>query len=407
MKAIKILLAHNRYLISGGERQVFEGERGLLRDNGHEIEEYIEDNQRVVELGQARTAVRTIWSNSTYKKVRMRLRQGSFDIVHVHNFFPLISPSIYYAAQAEGVPVVQTLHNFRLLCLNGFLFRDGAVCEDCVGRIVPWPGVRHACYRDSYAGSATVAAMLSFHRALKTWDRMVDTYIALTEFSRQKLIDGGLPGSKIAIKPNFIPHDPGQGMGRGDFALYVGRLSPEKGIETLLSAWRTLDVNILLKIAGDGPLSELVSTAAGSSPAIEYLGRVSNDQVLNLMQDAMMLLFPSEWYENFPVTIIEAFAAGLPIIASNIGNTATLIQDRQTGLRFKPGDAADLAGQVKWMTQHSEAREKMRIAVRKIYEQEFSPQQNYYLLRTIYEDVLVKNNQGRKEDGANKGFTYP
>ena len=364
MKSLKILLAHNRYLIAGGERQVFEAELGLLRANGHEVEEYVEDNLRVDRLGKVRTAARTIWSTETHRRTRNILREGQFDIVHIHNFFPLISPSIYYAARAEDVPVVQTLHNFRLLCINGFLFRDGQVCEDCVGRAVPWPGIHHACYKDSRGGSAIVAAMLSFHRAIKTWSSMINTYIALTEFSRQKLIEGGLPGYKIAVKPNFISKDPGQGSGRGDFALFVGRLSPEKGIQTLLSAWNMLGETIPLKIVGDGPDSEKVAKEAKSLPTLEYMGRLDNDQVLTMMREAMFLVFPSLWYENFPMTIIEAFATGLPVLASKLGNTATLIQTGKTGLHFRAGDAADLAAQVEWMIQNPDARKQMQFAAR-------------------------------------------
>ena len=393
-KSIRILLAHNRYLISGGERQVFEAEHDLLLANGHEVETYIEDNERVAELGNTRTAVRTIWSKETYQRFRKKLSQGSFDIVHVHNFFPLMSPSIYYAAQAQQVPIVQTLHNFRLLCLNGFLFRDGDVCEDCVGRPVPWPGIYNGCYKDSLGGSATVAAMLSFHRAIKTWDRMINTYIALTEFSRQKLIDGGLPGNKIATKPNFVTRNPGQGSGQGDFALFVGRLSPEKGIDTMLAAWETMEEAIPLKIVGDGPLSEKVASAAASLPGVDYLGRQNNDQVLSFMQDAAFLLFPSLWYENFPMTIVEAFATGLPVLASNLGNTASLIQPRQTGLHFTPGDAADLAEKARWLMQHPDARKEMRSTVRRTYEQHYTPSQNYNQLITIYKNTLAAVNDG-------------
>lgn len=395
MRPIKILLAHNRYLISGGERQVFESELDLLRDNGHEVDVYVEDNLRIAELGNIRTATRTIWSAESYQRVRKRLKQGKFDIIHIHNFFPLISPSIYYAAQVAHVPVVQTLHNFRLLCVNGLLFRDGVVCEDCVGRLVPWSGIRHACYKDSHGGSITVAAMLSIHRAIKTWNKKINTFIALSEFSRQKLIDGGLPGNKIMVKPNFVPEDPGQGSGREKFALYVGRLSSEKGIETMLAAWRLLGETIPLKIVGDGPLGNKVATAAGSLPAVDYIGRLDNDQVLGLMRDAMMLIFPSLCYENFPMTIIEAYATGLPVLASNMGNTATLIQTRRTGLHFKPGDAANLAAQVKWLVQNPETRKQMRFAARTIYEQQFTPSQNYRLLRNIYEDTLTNSLEGR------------
>ncbi len=261
----RILLAHNRYLIAGGERQVFEAEARLLREHGHVVETYVEDNERVAALGKAATAARTVWSAETHRTISERLAAGDIDLVHVHNFFPLISPSIYYAARAAGVPVVQTLHNYRLLCVNGLLFRDGAVCEDCVGRL-PLPGIQHACYRSSVSGSAMVAAMLSTHRAIGTWDNVVGTYIALSDFSRQKFIEGGLPGSRITVKPNFLDGDPAQGEGQGGYALYVGRLSPEKGIGTVLEAWRRSGSTLPLKVVGDGPLSKEVEAASKPCP---------------------------------------------------------------------------------------------------------------------------------------------
>lgn len=395
MRPLKILLAHNRYLISGGERQVFEAELNLLRDNGHDVEVYIDDNRRIAELGSMRTAAKTIWSSETHQRISEILRQGQFDLVHVHNFFPLISPSIFYAAQAQQVPVIQTLHNFRLLCVNGTLFREDAVCEACVGRKVPWPGVRHACYRESRGGSATVAAMLSFHRAIRTWSKKINTYIALTEFSRQKLIEGGLPSGKIAVKPNFIANDPGQGEGQGNFALYVGRLSSEKGITPLLAAWRQLDDKIPLRIVGDGPLSEMVSSAAASSSAVEYLGRLDNDQVLDLMRNALFLVFPSLCYENFPLTIIEAFATGLPVLTSDLGNAANLVQAQQTGLHFKTGDTSDLARAATWMAEHPEMLQPMRLAARRTYEENYTPAQNYQLLCAIYEKTIASNHHGK------------
>ena len=391
---LRILLVHNRYLIRGGERQVFEAELQLLRDHGDLVETYIEDNRRVSTLGKARTASRTIWSSETYQSLRKKLAGGSFDIVHVHNFFPLISPSIFYAARAERIPIVQTLHNFRLLCINGFLFRDNAVCEDCVGRWLPWPGVYHACYRDSHGGSLTVAAMLSFHRAIKTWDRMVDTYIALTDFSRQKFIEGGLPGDKIKVKPNFITKDPDQGHGQGGFALFVGRLSSEKGIETMLAAWRLLEEPIPLKIVGDGPLRDEVISAAATLSTVEYLGILDNDQVLSLMQQALFLVFPSLWYENFPMTIVEAFATGLPVLASNLGNTAKLVRSGQTGIHFAPGDAADMANKALWLVNNFDILQQMRSKVRMTYEGQFTPSSNYQLLRDIYDSTLDKYKNG-------------
>ena len=394
MRRLKILLAHNHYLIGGGERQVFAAELSLLRNHGHEVDVYIEDNQRIAELGRLHTAARTIWSTETYRNIRNRLRGSQFDVVHVHNFFPLISPSIYYAAHAERIPVVQTLHNFRLLCSNGLLFRDGFVCEACVGRVTTWPGIIHACYRDSRSGSATVAAMLSFHRAMKTWDRMIDTYIALTEFSRQKFIEGGLPQNKIWVKPNFITRKTKPGSGQGNFALFVGRLAPEKGVETLLAAWRLLGDKVPLKIIGQGPLQHKVVAAAERAPSVEYLGHLENEQVLNIMQDALFLVFPSLLYENFPMTIVEAFASGLAVLASNLGNSANLIQPRRTGLHFTTGDPTDLAKQAAWLVNNRDELGKMRVLARENYEAQLTPEKNYRILSAIYRDTVAKREVG-------------
>ena len=219
---------------------------------------------------------------------------------------------------------------------------------------------------------------------------MVNTYIALTKFSRQKLIEGGLPEKKIAIKPNFISRDPGPGSGKGNFALFVGRLSPEKGIDTMLAAWSLLGETVSLKIVGDGPLRDQVITTAKSVSTIEHLGHLDNEQVLSLMQDALFLVFPSLLYENFPMTIIEAFATGLPVLASNLGNTATLIQSRQTGLHFKPGDAADLAKKAGWLVDNLDALREMRSTVRETYEEKFTRSINYRILSDIYQNTLVK-----------------
>lgn len=400
-RPLQILVAHNRYLVRGGERQVFEAEVKLLRDQGHTVEIHVEDNERVAELGQMRTAARSVWSTETYRSIRKRLGDGRIDLVHVHNFFPLISPSIYYAARAEGVPVVQTLHNYRLLCLNALLFRDGMVCEECVGRL-PLPGIRYACYRDSRGGSTAVAAMLSTHRAMRTWTRLVHTYIALSDFSRRKLIQGGLPGEKIIVKPNFPAEDPGPGTGRGQYALYVGRLSSEKGVESLLAAWQLVGDILPLKIVGDGPLQGEVIAAVESSLAVEYLGRVDNAEVLRLMQDACFLVFPSLCYENFPMTIVEAFAAGLPVLASNLGSAGDLIQPRRTGLHFAPGNAQDMADQVLWLTNNHDALEQMRKSTRDAYEQQFTASANYRLLRDIYENALARADNEAHNDESNE-----
>ena len=236
-------------------------------------------------------------------------------------FFPLISPSVYYAAKAEKVPVVQTLRNYRLLCPSALFFREGKVCEDCLGKAVPYPGVIHGCYRESASASAAVAAMVIGHRLLKTWTSMVNKYITLTQFSQQKMIEGKLPAEKIVVKPNFVDPEPQVGTGSGGYAIYVGRLSIEKGIDTLLAAWAKLKTPIPLKIVGDGPLSEQVIKASKTSPHIEWLGRQPMDKVHQLMGEALFSVFPSKWYETFGRVAIEAFATGTPVVASRIGRS--------------------------------------------------------------------------------------
>jgi glycosyltransferase involved in cell wall biosynthesis len=385
---MRLLSVHNRYLIRGGEDEVREAEERLLREKGHQIETYEEDNERVAALGKLQVALKTVWSTEAYEAMRTQLRGQAYDIVHVQNFFPLISPSVYYAAKAEGVPVVQTLHNYRLLCHNAYFFRDGRVCEDCLGKFVPFPGVVHACYRENRAGSAVVAAMLTVHRAMRTWSNMVDVYIALTEFARQKFIEGGLPAEKIMIKPNFVYPDLGQGEGRGGYAIFVGRLSPEKGIDTLLATWKTLGSKVPLKIVGDGPLSPQVAEAAERLPGIEWLGRRPLKEVYELIGEAAFLVFPSEWYETFGRVAIEAFAKGTPVIAANIGAIAELIDNGRTGILYSPGQPEDLRAKVEWALTHPSELAQMRKEARAEFEAKYTVEQNYQILMSVYERAM-------------------
>jgi glycosyltransferase involved in cell wall biosynthesis len=384
---MRILSIHNRYQIRGGEDESREAEEQLLRDNGHHVEVYEEDNERVSQLGHLRVAGRTIWSGESYQKVRTILQQSDYDLVHVQNFFPLISPSVYYAAQAESIPVIQSLRNYRLLCANGFLFREGKVCEDCLNHSFPLPAIQHRCYRDSLAGTIAVSAMQTVHRALETWTKQVNLFITLTEFSRNKFIQAGFPADKIVVKPNFIAKDSKVGTGKGEYAFYVGRLSPEKGIDTLLSAWKQLNHQIPLKIVGDGPLSELVQQAAAEYSHIEWLGRQPLEQVYQLIGEAKFLVFPSLWYETFGRVAIEAFAKGTPVIAANIGAISELIQDQKTGLLFTPGNAQDLAAKVQWALTHPQQLQQMRIQARSEFEMKYKPQQNYQQLIKIYQQL--------------------
>ncbi len=381
---MRILSAHSRYQTRGGEDESREAEERLLREMKHSVEVYEETNERVATINPMHMALRTIWSGEAYEKVRHRLAGQSHDVVHVQNFFPLISPSVYYAAKDQGVPVVQTLRNYRLLCPNGIFFRDGRLCEDCLGKPVPWPGVLHGCYRESRTASTAVAAMLTVHRTMRTWSNMVDVYIALTEFARQKFIEGGLPEQKIFVKPNFVHPDPGTGEGRGGYALFVGRLTVEKGLDTLLAAWEQLGGKVPLKIVGDGPLSSQVAETAKRLDHVEWLGRRSVEEVYALMGEAMFVILPSEWYETFGRVAVEAFAKGTPVIAANIGAIAELVEHGRTGLNFRPADSEDLAAKVEWALAHPEELARMRQSARAEFEAKYTAKENYRRLMEIY-----------------------
>jgi glycosyltransferase involved in cell wall biosynthesis len=385
---MRIMILHNRYQIGGGEDVTVETEKALLESKGHSVM-LLESNNEDISgaLEKAKAAVNAIYSPASKQRVLKAIASFQPDIAHVHNFFPLLSPSIYYACQAAGVPVVQTLHNYRLFCVNSYFFRDGEACEDCMGKRFPWPGVVHGCYRDSKVGSAIVGTMQSVHRALQTWQKQIDLYITVTEFARHKYIQGNLPATKIVVKPNFLYPDPQPGQGKGNYMLFVGRLSPEKGLETLLKAWEQLD-NIPLKIVGEGPLSDQVAAAAQRLEGVEYLGKLPKVQVLALMKEAKSLVFPSLWYEGFPLVIVEAYAVGLPVITSNLGSQASIIEHRRTGLHFRPGDPEDLAAQVRWAWSHSEALTQMRQEARLEFEMNYTAEKNYQMLMDIYDRAL-------------------
>ncbi len=385
----KVLIVHNRYQMAGGEDRVVEAEANLLRSHGHEVVLYIDDNDRIGELGPLKAAMDTIWSGSSARKLAAVIRESGADLCHFHNTFPLISPAAYYAAHRCGVPVVQTLHNYRILCPGSLLMREGRVCETCVGRKLVWPGAIHRCYRHSYAASAVSSAAISIHNLVQTWSRAVDRYIALGEFGRQKFVQGGLPPEKIVVKPNFVDPDPGSGDGRGGYALFVGRLSAEKGLSTLLEAWSAHPEFPSLHIAGEGPLSGLVQEACARNPHVKWLGPLSRAETFEQMRGARFLICPSTWYECFALVVVEAFACGLPVIASSLGALPELIRPEETGLLFAAGSANDLSAKVRWALEHPERLETIRRHARREYEHRYTAPKNYQMLRSIYEDALT------------------
>ena len=395
---MRILLVHNRYRIRGGEDEVSEMEAALLRSHRHELIELIEDNQRITSLASLRMGFSTVWNRESYRHLRRLIREWRPDIVHIHNFFPLISPAAHYAASVEGIPTVQTLHNYRLLCPNALFLRNGRPCEDCLGKFVPWPGVVHACYRGNRAASGTVALMLIVHRALGTWNKAVSLYIALTDFARQKFIDGGMPAGKIVVKPNFIYPSPDPGEGHGCYALFVGRLFPEKGLDTLLAAWEQLGGRVPLKIVGDGPLARKVVEFGTRLPDLKWLGRRDLKEVYALMSQARFLILPSIWYEGgLPRTVIEAFAMGRPVIASDLGSMSTLVEHGRTGLHFTPGAPDDLATRVAWAWNHPQDMMEMGQEARREYEAKYTAERNYELLMEIYRRATARPQTAPRE----------
>jgi len=393
---VKILVCHNYYQQPGGEDRVFDDEGRLLASRGHELTRFTRHNDAINGPSRWKTAAQTLWNRQTYHEVRQLIRRRRPDVMHCTNTFPMLSPSIYYAARAEDVPVVQSLHNYRSLCTQGSLLRDGRICEDCLGRL-PWRSVVHACYRDSRAGAAVIAAMLSAHRFLRTWNRHVNRYIVLTEFSRRKFLQGGLPPERVSVKPNFLDPDPGPGPG-GGYAVFVGRLSPEKGLDTLLEAWRRGCTTVPLRIIGDGPLTDRVKAAAAGNAAISWLGRRSPEEVLSILGEALCLVLPSICYEHCPLTLIEAFAKGTPVIASRLGAMGELVDHRRTGLHFGPADPDDLAAKVAELARDPDRGAGMRRAARRQYESRFTAQRNYEMLMDIYGLAL----DGRRPPGQRR-----
>jgi len=391
---VKVLLIHNRYQLAGGEDVVVQAEKALLEANDHQVALVEISNDQIVSvLDKANAAVRAIYSPASKQQVSAEIAHFRPDVVHVHNFFPLLSPSVYDACRDAGVPVVQTVHNYRLGCLNAILLRNGKVCEDCLGKRMPWPGIVHGCYRGSRAQSAATAAMLAVHWLRGTWQERVDAYIVLTNFQKEKMVQAGLPREKIYVKPNYIsePEQCSESKIFGDYALFVGRLSPEKSITTLIEAYKHNDLRIPLKIVGDGPLHESLQAdvqAAGLESAIKFLGRQDKSAVLSLMHNARFLVFPSIWYETFGLTMVEAFACGLPVLASRLGSMAEIVEDGVTGLHFEAGNSADLADKMQWANEHPEEMICMGKNARRAYEAHYTPEINYQQLTAIYQQVI-------------------
>jgi glycosyltransferase involved in cell wall biosynthesis len=386
---MRVLLSHNFYQEPGGEDQVFFDEAWLLEQHGHTVLRYEKRNSEIEKMGKWGLARSAIWNGQVVQELDDLMLEFKPDIVHFHNTFPLISPAAYVAVKRHDVPVVQTLHNFRMICPAATLVRDGKICQKCTGKTLAWPAIQHKCYRNSRAATSLVVASNAFHKMRRTWIKNVDAFITLTDHSRRVFAESGIPEKKLTIKPNFVRPDPGVSKEAGEYAIFVGRLSHEKGIDVLLEAWGGSDpCTVPLVIVGDGPMRESVAKLAAENPLVSWLGQLPFDNVLSRIREAKMLLMPSIWFETFGRTMIEAFASGIPVVASNIGAMQEIVIDGYNGFHFQVGSASDLLAKVTSLDGDSQLRSEMGKQARRTFLNQYSMARNYDLLIDIYQNLL-------------------
>jgi glycosyltransferase involved in cell wall biosynthesis len=387
-RVVRILQVHTRYRQAGGEDSVVEAERSLLSGAGLDVQQVIFDNADLRDAeslgGDVRLAAAAVWSRPSERRVRTALAASRAQVMHVHNTFSAASPSVYAAAASRGVPVVQTLHNYRLVCPSATAFRDGRPCTDCVGLPVPLPAVVHACVRGSRAQSAVTAITASVHRMRGTYRRDIAAYIALSEFQRALMIAGGLHAGRVSVIPNFLHPDPGTGAERRSGFLFAGRLTVEKGVPVLVEAAASVGNGVSL--VGSGPLAATVESAA-SAGIVEYLGPQPREAVLEHVRRAIAVVVPSVWFEGLPLVLVEAFASATPVIASRIGSLAELVDDGVTGLLVDPNDPAALAERLGWAADHLHEMREMGSNARRRFEARYRADAHLEALRRLYDSV--------------------
>lgn len=391
----KVLLVHNYYQQRGGEDKVVAQELELLQSKGIDVRTYSVHNDKIKEQGMVRkalTALETTWSYQEYLNIKKLLMDMKPDVVHVHNFFPLVSPSIYYASRQAGIPVVQTLHNYRLICPAATLMRNNQVCEECLhGSLMN--SVKNGCYRNSKVQTLPVASMIKINRMMGTWGRQVNRYIVLTEFAKKKFIQSGLPAERIVVKPNFIKR-PGKSASLPpvkNYIVFVGRLSVEKGVQNLLEAWKLVrnKAETKLLIIGDGPEREGLSRIYDEE-GVQFLGNQDAETVLQYMEHARYLVVPSIWYEGFPMTIVESYSVGTPVLCSRIGALEEVVKDAVTGFHFSHDNIEHISETIERALDHNHY-EEMRSNVKRAYEALYTEEVSFNQILNIYKDVIEEN----------------
>lgn len=393
---MNILQVHNRYKITGGEWTVVYQEYNLLKKD-HSVHQLIVDNTKEINsfTDKLKLVFTTYYNQASKERVRKKIRETGAEIMHVHNFFPLLSPSIFEAAQEEGIPSILTLHNYRLFHPNGYLLHNSKIDER------PVYGSAYACvldgvYRDSILQTAVVAHMIEYHRKRQTWEKNVDCLLCLTDFAKSKFVEAGFPEKKLKVKPNFV-EDAFKSNNfseisdqKEDFYLFIGRISEEKGVRTLISAWDSIkkESDLKLMILGDGPIKKELQEQTEANSNISWMGFMQREQVMDYLKRAKALVFPSEWYEGMPMTILEAFSAATPIISTNIGSQAEIVEHEKTGLQFEVGNPQNLIKAVERFEADSQKQMEMALAARREYEEKYTPEVNRMILEDLYQQLL-------------------
>lgn len=393
-RRLRVTVVHNRYRSGqpSGENCVVDREVELLAGAGHDVRLFERRSDDIASMPLPRKVavpLRVPWNPATRSELAAVLRRDRPDVVHVHNTFPLVSPSVLAACRDAAVPVVATLHNYYQVCPTGTLYRAGRACSECAGRL-PLPALRHGCYRESRLATVPVAVNLAANR--RRWWRDVARFLCVSEWQREILVGSGMPPERLAVKHHFVP-DPGvRRSGPGEHVLYLGRLGPEKGVRLLMAAWDMLAADggpgVPLVLAGDGPLRDEVTGWAAGREDVRYLGLREPSECHELAARAAAQVAPSTTRETFGLTVVEAAAAGVPAVAAAHGSFPELVDDGETGLLHRPGDAGALAARVREILADPRRNRRMGEAARRRYERDFTPEVGLDRLLAGYHGVL-------------------
>jgi len=399
---MKILCVHNYYGTSApsGEKVVFEAEMALLQRRGHEVIKFVRSSDEIRAkgaFGAIKGALSTPWNPWSAAAIQREVKRFKPDVVHVHNTFPLLSPAIFRSIGQRAARVV-TLHNYRLFCPAAIPIRDGKVCTECLDRKSSWSSIRHGCYRGSRLATIPLALSVMLHRQIGTWTHQVDAFIALTEFQRTLLVDAGLLGNRVHVKPNFYAGNPKPlpWAIRGNYAMFAGRLSNEKGVEDLVRAWLIWGESAPeLRILGDGPLRESLQRMVSSNPRaqIRFLGQLTSTDAERQIAGARLLVIPSVCFEGFPMVIREAFAYGTPVAVTNIGPLPFIVRDGISGVIFQPHEAESLCSMVSAAWSTPGLLEKLGKAGRAEFTAHYNEDANYEMLMKIYAAASVRRDR--------------